>query len=381
MKNSGEINVHLSVTRKAASTFVEKRSFASMRKQTEDNKHIPVIDYNLLKGMLCIFVVIGHCQETIPNGIIQIIYWFHMPCFFMLSGWLGIERPIDYKSWRIKKVKRLIVPQIIWFIILTWLQGRLNIELCWNFVRGARNIGGVYWFVPVFFADLLLFEAIRILCGHFRIKMDIVFLAVYILFIFIQYYIWEKIELINVSFSIGIMLLCIVYMYIGYRLRLLYNNGVLMQGRAYLRLAIILIILMVILYKSGIFKYRMNLAFMVAGTVGLNLIVPCAYMVCMLFISTLLSGGACRFPICKGLWVIRKLGESSLLVMYLHKYILNDIVEVLLGSSGYMWIINVTITIGLLLLVLLVLSKLPVQIIRMLGGNKSVAGQGDKRDM
>ncbi len=37
---------------------------------------------DILKGILILFVIIGHCDKTRPNGVIQIIYWFHMPCFF-----------------------------------------------------------------------------------------------------------------------------------------------------------------------------------------------------------------------------------------------------------------------------------------------------------
>lgn len=106
---------------------------------------IPSIDIDVFKGGLIFLVIIGHCHNVFPTGIVQVIYWFHMQlqCFFMLSGWFSIFPPSNgYKEWVVKKVKRLLIPQFVWFFILTSMQGRLNLTLLSVFLKGARNLGG-----------------------------------------------------------------------------------------------------------------------------------------------------------------------------------------------------------------------------------------------
>ena len=43
------------------------------------------VEFDILKGILIIFVVIGHTNLKIPYFD---IFWFHMPAFFMVSGYL-----------------------------------------------------------------------------------------------------------------------------------------------------------------------------------------------------------------------------------------------------------------------------------------------------
>ena len=44
------------------------------------------IELDILKGIMMIFVVIGHTNITIPYFD---VYWFHMPAFFLISGYLA----------------------------------------------------------------------------------------------------------------------------------------------------------------------------------------------------------------------------------------------------------------------------------------------------
>lgn len=329
---------------------------------------IPSIDIDVFKGGLIFLVIIGHCHKVFPTGIVQVIYWFHMPCFFMLSGWVSIFPPSNgYKEWVVKKVKRLLIPQFVWFFILTSIQGRLNLTLLSVFLKGARNLGGVYWYIPVLFFDLILFEIIRNMCSGSLIKMDVVFILIYFLVIFFQYWVWIRISLKEVTFSLGVSLLCLVYMYMGYRLRLWHEE----KSRLSIIVivcAICLLIFTIILYKLGIYKYNMNLAGMEIGFAGLNLLIPFSFMICMIFAMNILFSVERRKSVDWILKCIRKLGKNSLLVMYLHKYILNDILEPLFWDSNFMWMINVLLTIIVVHFFLLILSKIPCSMRRMLGG-------------
>ena len=44
------------------------------------------IELDILKGIMIIFVVIGHTNIAIP---FMDVYWFHMRAFFLISGYLA----------------------------------------------------------------------------------------------------------------------------------------------------------------------------------------------------------------------------------------------------------------------------------------------------
>ena len=50
---------------------------------------------DIMKGILIFFVIIGH-YPSINERIQSIIYWFHMPLFFMISGYLFKKKKIKY---------------------------------------------------------------------------------------------------------------------------------------------------------------------------------------------------------------------------------------------------------------------------------------------
>ena len=94
-----------------------------------NNKRNESID--ILKGLLIILVVIGHCiqyglgidykQQSLfyENFLFKVIYSFHMPLFMIISGYLFYKSTKKHTSFSIIKgrFKRLIVPFLIWGII------------------------------------------------------------------------------------------------------------------------------------------------------------------------------------------------------------------------------------------------------------------------
>lgn len=63
---------------------------------------------NIMKAILISTVVLANSNHM-PYEIGKIIYWFHMPCFFILSG-LFFKMPeltkITVQKWIIKKAKK-----------------------------------------------------------------------------------------------------------------------------------------------------------------------------------------------------------------------------------------------------------------------------------
>lgn len=74
------------------------------------------IDY--LKGLGIILMIIGH--SSIYQPVIKWIYGFHMPLFYMLSGYLfNRDKWFDkgYGSFLKARAKAYLVPYLIWCII------------------------------------------------------------------------------------------------------------------------------------------------------------------------------------------------------------------------------------------------------------------------
>ena len=133
------------------------------------------IEYlDALRGFAILLVIVGHLvqsnyQHALANPIFNIIYSFHMPLFFFLSG---CARSISEKerflmvNFRsvfkdiIKKFASLIIPSIIWSIVVpnffrsgtTWTWGSLS----------------SYWFLNVLFVIMVLWDIMVLLAKWLR---------------------------------------------------------------------------------------------------------------------------------------------------------------------------------------------------------------------
>jgi fucose 4-O-acetylase-like acetyltransferase len=123
------------------------------------------IDY--LKGILIILVVIGHSYKN-TAGIFWIIYRFHMPLFFMISGYL-FNNTRTIKEFTKRKFKTLIIPYIIYFIISLIVTNLFLTKIDFLTTINAFFLNGKYliyvnnwaiWFLPFLFYISLLFYPI-----------------------------------------------------------------------------------------------------------------------------------------------------------------------------------------------------------------------------
>lgn len=72
--------------------------------------------YDIEKGILIVLVVIGHTVNT--NSIIHnLIFSFHMPVFFMLTGLLS-HWNCEHKEFLIKRIRAYVVPYFSWCLLL-----------------------------------------------------------------------------------------------------------------------------------------------------------------------------------------------------------------------------------------------------------------------
>lgn len=83
-----------------------------MAKEIKTKERIEWID--LLKGVGIILVLLGHA--IFPQYLRIILYSFHMPLFFFLSG-ITLNVNIEFKSYMVKRVRGILVPLVFFSII------------------------------------------------------------------------------------------------------------------------------------------------------------------------------------------------------------------------------------------------------------------------
>lgn len=131
------------------------------------------------KGIIIILMVIGHSGAAIP--VTDSIYLFHMPCFFLISGYLFKEKYLnDTKQFIYKKVKSLYYPFVKWSLIFLLLHNvfyHINIyNTQYNSIdflskilqiatmTGCEQLLGGFWFLKeLLYASVISFLLFKLL--------------------------------------------------------------------------------------------------------------------------------------------------------------------------------------------------------------------------
>lgn len=125
---------------------------------TEKSKRITYLDN--AKGIGIILVIMGHTYMNIEH--LRLIYAFHMPLFFMLSGMLihiKKEYNLPFKTIFIKKIKSMMIPYISFSVIylvyylIKGLQDSASIPSFYEQIYNFFSLYGidVMWFLPALF--------------------------------------------------------------------------------------------------------------------------------------------------------------------------------------------------------------------------------------
>ncbi len=133
----------------------------TMKNQTFNR--LPFID--VAKGLGIIAVVAGHVY---PPGLVRsLIFVFHMPLFFFISGYLF--KPKEGKAFIASKLRQLIIPYFSFLLIVYAVQNQVifhdasltflqRLSLWGKALLGGRWLYGytsAFWFAPVLFIVLL----------------------------------------------------------------------------------------------------------------------------------------------------------------------------------------------------------------------------------
>lgn len=132
----------------------------------------PLLD--IVKGIGILLVVYGHSKIEFGH---YMIYMFHMPLFFLVSGYLHKEREI--KSLLLVKMRSLIKSYIVFFIICSIIDYLLkgNSMIHELDIFNPNGCAGPLWFLVALFEISILFQMtliftkryVCVICGMFTI--------------------------------------------------------------------------------------------------------------------------------------------------------------------------------------------------------------------
>ncbi|MBC2326763.1 acyltransferase family protein [Listeria booriae] len=172
------------------------------------------------KGIGIFLVVWGHFYADDTLKII--IYGFHMPLFFFLSGYLYKIRDIRFLPFLKKKSKQLLLPffifQILTFAIVNGLSlvgsGQLYEPLMTQvsqffFLQGEVGFNSPLWFLVVLFSVEIVFY----LCTRYIKKGQWLVIAL----LFILAFLLSKNEGVRVMFGLQVLPVSLLFYYVGFK--------------------------------------------------------------------------------------------------------------------------------------------------------------------
>lgn len=133
-----------------------------------------------LKGFLILLVVLGHVVQKMfrpetfdDNLLFRMIYSFHMPAFFMVSGFVTKFCKIDFdvlSKRTVKRFRQLIVPFVTWGVIWHFT---FNETTLFGFFKAPDNslwfLWDLFWIVLVYNTALFLWSIFPKINGVFYI--------------------------------------------------------------------------------------------------------------------------------------------------------------------------------------------------------------------
>lgn len=99
------------------------------------------VEFDVAKGILILCVVIGQGGS---DAIADLMYRFHMPLFFILSGYF-IQKHSDVSEYAKSQFKKLMIPYFVYMAIdFIFFDHLHNLNRILHYLWGGRFINGVY---------------------------------------------------------------------------------------------------------------------------------------------------------------------------------------------------------------------------------------------
>ncbi len=279
-------------------------------------EHLEWVD--VLKGLGILMVVWGHSGSQ--NAFYM--FWFHMPLFFLVSGYLYRFRPQQtWLGYVQRKARHILVPYMFYLVIITLMMFSVSIwkgqpaGQFWSnnwiaLLLGGSLLEGVYatfWFVTCLFFVQVMYDC---LCRNVSSSFyKIIFLGGCYLLAY-----WQSRYLMNsfVPWNLDVGLYAIVFYGIGnllrqFKLLELHNRRNILFG-----LALVISLGFINLYSQKILDYGLDMKHRQYYYFGTSLVIPLVFTLLSIQLSKILT----KWHIFKNSLAL--LGRASMVIMYLH---------------------------------------------------------------
>lgn len=169
---------------------------------------------DIIKGILIILVVIAHAQTDTMHDI---IFMFHMPLFFMISGFLIKREKLVVDTYLIGKIRHLIIPYALYLLLdVLLIRKTISAHDLLYAIWGGRALTGVYWYITCYLFALVLLSALLRVFSDKTVKCLILAgggMAV------IESHLVDKIHLLQspgIPWNFDVALMALVYIGIGF---------------------------------------------------------------------------------------------------------------------------------------------------------------------
>jgi fucose 4-O-acetylase-like acetyltransferase len=270
---------------------------------------------DIAKGLGIIAVAAGHSGFSSASYL----YWFHMPLFFIISGYL-FKPPEDWLSvfnWSARRTCQLLLPYLAFLAIIVVVEyylGNKNLDyhkiadsFAFNFYPGGRYTGGFYvifWFITCLYTTQIVFALLRKAFKTSSICLVIIGIA----FLLVHYAPFIALtNQVRIPWNIDVALFTLTYYAFGY-----FARNILVHLNARVSAASIAVTAVLVLCGAmGLFKYSINLKYGTYSYLILDLTVPIVISTALFAVSQIISSF-------KASYVLALLGKYSLPIMYLH---------------------------------------------------------------
>ncbi len=180
-----------------------------------------------IRGFAILLVIVGHLIQFNQigggdsNPLFNVIYSFHMPLFFMISGYIGskvskVSSLQGYGLFLLKKAKVLLIPYFFWRLVIN----KYFLTAEWSQVVSIDAIGDaiihprLLWFLPMLFEIFIFFGAFLLVSSwvmkRANIVRDLILVVSIILMIISGIFLIDKshftsLSLFAFSFFTGVM--------------------------------------------------------------------------------------------------------------------------------------------------------------------------------
>lgn len=293
------------------------------------SQHLPWVD--VLKGVGIVFVVVGHAIDP-TEKITRLIFLFHMPLFFCISGYL--YKPLPVKRYCKKKAKSLLIPYITFLCLLAIPlyvdygirlfsrppQSNLNeiatftCNLLYGGMRMRISVFGVFWFVSSLFLTQQIYNLIFQQVKEMNVLLFFIISSMYMLALFdspgIQY-----------PYAVNTVLIAIVFFYFGHL-----DSGQVKHKYYPCRVigSLMVIILGITFQSLDIFDLKFSMNVTKYGVPFFSVILALSFVVILKeFAITVCKYRQLRWAE----YIFSEFGKASLVIMFLHLAVKNILVS------------------------------------------------------